>query len=411
LIQRRRIVICSLGVPDEREGASLVIIYNFIAPLRRADFDILHVVLLEGEPGVAEPALANYRAKVGGPHFEIVSATARKFVEQGARGHNLSLSDCNAVRQRASEFCADLVVAFDIIPAWVAAAIPAKRKLAWLGDLNFQTTFYHGLYGLQERPWRLLSFLKYWLAARNWRQVYARVLSKYDEVIVSADSSVAQIAKLGLSNHSYRPYPWPVEDLPSAAAAKPATPTFMFFGNLVGLGSRSALHFMVAQVYHRLVERWGKGGFRVLIAGRGNLPGWFAAAIADKPEFVQIGFVEDLPATLAECHGVLVPIDVPVGNRTRVLYALSQGVLVIAHANVALGNPALIDDQTCALARDGASFAARMGRAFTEQDWGRRVGEAGRLAYMKSFHPDRAGADFLSRVEANLAAPVHYEVA
>src|SRR5437762_2857619 len=48
--QRKRVVLCTLGVPDEREGASLVIIYNFIAPLRSADFKVLHIVLLDEQP-------------------------------------------------------------------------------------------------------------------------------------------------------------------------------------------------------------------------------------------------------------------------------------------------------------------------------------------------------------------------
>ncbi|WP_164603352.1 glycosyltransferase [Rhodopseudomonas sp. BR0M22] len=405
MTNHRRVVICSLGVPHPREGASLVIIYNFIEPLRRAGFDILHIVLLEGDSAAAGPALESYRTTVESPHYEIVTVTTRKFVDQGPRAHTIDLSGCSRAIERATKFRADLVIAFDIVPAWVAASIPSRRKLAWLGDLNFQTTYYHGLYGLQERPWRLLSFAKFWLAARNWRHVYAKVLADYDEVIVSAESSVAQIAGLGLRNHGYRPYPWPVDDPPSDPSPKPATPTFMFFGNLVGLGSRSALHFMVAEVYRRLIGLWGQGGFQILIAGRGHLPEWFSVAIADKPEFVRIGFVEDLPATLAGCHGVLVPIDVPVGNRTRVLYALSQGALVIAHANVALGNPALIDGETCALGHDGKSFVARMERAFADPDWSQRIGEAGRTAYMQLFHPGRAGADFLSRVEALLAPP------
>jgi hypothetical protein len=98
---------------------------------------------------------------------------------------------------------------------------------------------------------------------------------------------------------------------------------------------------------------------------------------------------------------------VPVGNRTRILYALSQGSLVIAHRNVALGNPALIDDETCALARDGDEFVARMHHAFEDETWSRRVGEAGRRAYEALFHPDKAAADFLARVNANIAATAY----
>ncbi|OAF18827.1 hypothetical protein AXW67_39730 [Bradyrhizobium neotropicale] len=396
LQRRRRIVLCTKGVPDEREGASLVIIYNFLEGIRSQSFDVLHLVILN-EGHKDHEAFEAYRESVSTDHFEVLAATTRKLVVQGAREHRIDLSPVAKLIERGREFAADLFIAFDILPAWLGAEIPATRKLAWLGDLNFQTTYYHGLYGLQERPWRIFAFAKYWLAARNWKHVYARVLSSYDEVIVSAASSEEQLDRLGLRNHQYCPYPWPVIDAPVPYRAKPDTPTFMFFGNLVGLGSRSALHFMVTQVYSPLVKLWGPGGFKILLAGRGNLPEWFAEAIKDKPEFVRVGFVENLPSTLAECHAALVPIDVPVGNRTRILYALSQSTLVIAHENVALGNVALVDGQTCALAASGREFVARMKRAVDDPLWARRVAEAGRQVYKDLFSPEKATAEFIAR--------------
>ncbi|MDD1602340.1 hypothetical protein DCM79_18250 [Bradyrhizobium sp. WBOS07] len=334
-----------------------------------------------------------------------MAATARTLVVQGAREHRIDLLPVAELIKRGREFSADLFVAFDILPAWLGVEILAKRKLAWLGDLNFQTTYYHGLYGLQERPWRIFAFAKYWLAARNWKRVYARVLSSYDEVITSAASSVEQLRRLGLRNHQYCPYPWPVIDPPVPYRAKPDIPTFMFFGNLVGLGSRSALHFMITQVYGRLVKLWGHNGFKILLAGRGNLPEWFAESIKDKPEFVRVGFVDNLPSTLADCHAALVPIDVPVGNRTRILYALSQSTLVIAHENVALGNVALVDGQTCALASSGEEFVARMKRAVDDPLWARKVAEAGRKVYKDLFSPEKATAEFIARTNRLLTLP------
>ncbi|MCG2630719.1 glycosyltransferase [Bradyrhizobium sp. WYCCWR 13023] len=404
--RRSRIIVCTKGVPDEREGASLVIIYNFLQGIRARSFDVLHLVLLDEGPKDQE-AFEVYRRSVENEHFEILAAATGPLVVQGVREHRIDLSAVTKLVERGYEFAADLFIAFDILPAWLGFEIPATRKLAWLGDLNFQTTYYHGLYGLQERPWRIFAFAKYWLAARNWKRVYARILSQYDEVIVSAASSEEQLNRLGLRNHQYRPYPWPVIDTSIPYRAKPDIPTFMFFGNLVGLGSRSALHFMVAKVYGPLIKLWGPGAFKILLAGRGNLPQWFAEAIKDKPEFVRVGFVENLPATLAECHGVLVPIDVPVGNRTRILYALSQSALVIAHENVALGNIALVDGQTCALAGSGEAFAARMKRAVDDPLWARQVAEAGWQVYRDLFSPEKATAEFTARIDRLIGvAPV-----
>ena len=401
--QRKRIVLCTQGVPNARDGASLVIIYNFLLAIRAEPVDVLHLVLLDENPK-SRDALEAYRRFAANERFRVLAATTSQLVTQGAREHRIDLSAAAELIERAREFAPDLFIAFDILPAWLGLELPATRKLAWLGDLNFQTTYYHGLYALQERPWRVLAFAKYWLAARNWKHVYARVLSTYDEVILSAASSEEQLSRLGLRNYKYRPYPWPVIETPIPYRAKPSTPTFMFFGNLVGLGSRSALHFMVAKVYGPLLKLWGPSGFKILLAGRGDLPEWFGRAIADKPEFVRIGFVEDLPSTLAECHAALVPIDVPVGNRTRILYALSQSTLVIAHQNVALGNPALVEDQTCALAGSGEEFVARMKRAFNDPIWARQVAEAGCQAYKDLFSPEKAAADFVARIDRLLRA-------
>lgn len=384
-------------MPDEREGASLVIIYSFLQAIRAQSFDVLHLILLD-EGQKDQRAFEAYRGSASNDHFEVLAATTGQLVVQGAREHRIDLSSAAKLIERGRQFAADLFIAFDILPAWLGLEIPATRKLAWLGDLNFQTTYYHGLYGLQERPWRIFAFAKYWLAARNWKQVYARVLSSYDEVIASAASSEEQLKRLGLKNYEYCPYPWPVIDTPVPYRAKPDTPTFMFFGNLVGLGSRSALHFMIAKVYRPLVKLWGAGGFKIILAGRGSLPEWFAEAIKDKPEFVRVGFVENLPSTLAECHAALVPIDVPAGNRTRILYALSQSTLVIAHENVALGNVALVDGQTCALAASGGEFVARMKRAVDDPLWTRRVAEAGCQAYKDLFSPEKATAKFIARI-------------
>ncbi|WP_157158815.1 glycosyltransferase [Bradyrhizobium genomosp. III] len=403
--RRRRIVVCTKGVPDEREGASLVIIHNFLQGIRAQSFDILHLVLLDEGQKDCE-AFEAYRASIADEHFEVIAASTGQLVVQGAREHQIDLSRAAKLIERGREFAADLFIGFDILPAWLGLEIPAPRKLSWLGDLNFQTTYYHGLYGLQERPWRIFTFAKYWLAARNWEHVYARVLSFYDEVIVSAASSEGQLNRLGLTNHRYCPYPWPVIDDPVPQCEKPDIPTFMFFGNLVGLGSRSALHFMVTKVYGPLIKLWGPGGFKILLAGRGSLPKWFADAIKDKPEFVRVGFVEDLPSTLAGCHAALVPIDVPVGNRTRILYALSQSTLVIAHENVALGNVALVDGQTCALAVSGGEFVARMKRAVDDPLWARRVAESGCQVYKEFFSPEKATAEFIARTNRlAVAAP------
>jgi hypothetical protein len=78
---------------------------------------------------------------------------------------------------------------------------------------------------------------------------------------------------------------------------------------------------------------------------------------------------------------------------------------VIAHKNVALGNPALVDGETCALASNGAEFLARMQRSVEDQAWAQKTAENGRQVYETLFHPSAAGTNFLSRVDQHLIQP------
>ena len=174
------------------------------------------------------------------------------------------------------------------------------------------------------------------------------------------------------------------------AAGLPDTPTFLFLGTLQALGSRSAFHFILHELYPELVRRWGSGGFRIVIAGRGELPAWASTMLATTPELEHVGFVEDLAGLLGSVHAAIAPISVPVGNRSRILTALAAGTVVVAHENAALGNPDLVDGVTCFLAADAASFAERMARTVDDPDAAREVAARGEELYRSRFRPDAA---------------------
>ena len=137
-------------------------------------------------------------------------------------------------------------------------------------------------------------------------------------------------------------------------------PSFLFFGALAGLGSRSALRMLLTELYPRLVRMWGPGGFQLFLAGTKQPADWVQAAIQQKPEIKFEGFVDDLVGFMGRCHAVLVPIKVPVGNRSRILTAMAHGALVIAHRNTALGNADLVSGENCLLAGSADEFLQHM---------------------------------------------------
>jgi glycosyltransferase involved in cell wall biosynthesis len=113
-------------------------------------------------------------------------------------------------------------------------------------------------------------------------------------------------------------------------------------------------------LYPQLVSLWGRDGFSIVICGIHAVPPWVQKSLAGISEVRILGFVENIAEVLLSSHGVIVPIDVPIGNRTRIITSLALGVPVIAHANTALGNPRLTDGKTCFLAKDAAVFVERM---------------------------------------------------
>jgi glycosyltransferase involved in cell wall biosynthesis len=400
----KRLLICSAGVPHESEGASVVLYYHYIARLKHEGHVIRHVVLLDSS--WSDAAVEAYRRKLGSPGtFVVTVIRATHFYRSGRIRPHLDAEAAKAVRRHAEAFAPQAILCFDILAAWLLDRVTSAPRIVWLGDLNFETFLYHALYAARENPLRAVHLPSNWLSCLGWRRLYARVLRGTNQVLVASHSSERALARLGVTAE-YEPYPWPTETSPERTTPLPALPSFLFFGQLTGLGSRSAFHFLMDKVFPLLRERWGEGGFRIMLAGRGVLPDWVLAAIADKPEIERLGFVENLDSVLAVCHAVLVPIDVPVGNRSRILTAMAMRSLVIAHANTALGNPDLVDGETCYLAGDAKGFVHAMEDAVDDPAKRKAVVDRALRCYRERFHPERAGARLAERVALLSSAAV-----
>jgi glycosyltransferase involved in cell wall biosynthesis len=397
----KRLLICSAGVPHVSKGASVVLFYHYIARLKQDGYIIRHVLLLEGESW-SDADVAAYRGELGAPgRFEIIALRSSRLYESGRLIHSCDPATAATVRRLTAEFAPDAIICFDFLPAWLLDGATSAPRLVWLGDLNFEGFWQHALYATREDWRRAIHLPSMWLSCAAWKRLYARVLGRAEQVIVAAHSSEKSLGRLGVKAE-YEPYPWPAGAAPSPEPELPGVPSFLFFGQLTGLGSRSAFHFLMEKVFPLLRRQWGEGGFRIMLAGRGALPDRVLATIADKPEFQRLGFVEDLAAALASCHAVLAPIDVPVGNRSRILTAMALRGLVIAHENTALGNPDLVDGETCYLAGDAAGFAAAMAASVDDPARREAIIDRAFCRYSEHYRPDRAAARLSARVETLL---------
>jgi glycosyltransferase involved in cell wall biosynthesis len=313
------------------------------------------------------------------------------------------------VMEEIADFHPHVMVCFDLLSAWLAATTSDFVKLAWLGDLNSQTYWYNALYGVKERtihPSKIVPYLGLiWAQCRMWKRIYRDVLSRMSSIIVSSKSSEKILKSWGLQA-KYLPYPWPKGSVSVSTEGKKILkkPTFLFLGSLKGLGSRSAFHFMIRRLYPRLVDLWGNHGFEIIVAGRGGLYEWVEEELKRRPEFRYIGFAEDIEEVMNSCHAVVVPIDVPVGNRSRIITAMANRTLVIAHANTALANPELLDGKTCLLARNVEEFVQKMKEAASASSRILQIVEGGGRVYDENFQPAAACNLFIEEVNKILLA-------
>jgi len=377
-----RLLVVTVDAPHKSRGAGLVLFWHYLDGVRRAGWHVRHIAI-----GTAAAAGSEFALSIAEPGvFEVEAFEASAPIRESLRGLSIDRRAIAPALARARAFVPDVILAFDIHAAWAFEEVESPARVVWAGDLMFDITRYHALYAARE-DWRRWphSMLRL-IVARNWLPVYRRVLGAASFVVASSISSVAKLAKLGVSSE-FQPYPWPDPGRVSRLRP-PAKPTFVFFGNLSALGSRSALHFALDEVVPRLRRIWGAGGFELRFAGTGKLPGWAQSAFARAPEAKSYGFVDDLSGFVAQSHGVIAPIDVPVGNRTRILTALAYCVPVIAHRNAALGNPSLVDGETCFLAANPKDFVERMAICVADPERAARIAEGGRRAYERDYAPE-----------------------
>jgi len=397
---RRKLVLVIPCIPNPTDGASVVLYFWYAYALRHAGYKVLNVLLLQNEDD--KEKLDEYRKLLEeDDNFRVVQIVCDTPIAYhkwlGPRHVDEGL--LKEMSRVVTEFNPDALVCFDFMSAWATATCGTKTKIAWLGDLNFQSYWYNGIYAFQRKDYKN-SFVNF-LYSHPWKRCYKKALSDFKKIVVSSGSSVGQLAKLGLDSE-YLPYPWPAAE--SAKRTPPPIPTLAFFGNLGALGSLSAISALVEDVYPKLIGRFGRGNFRIKIFGRGQLPAFAMKIISSSSEFETLGFVPDLGPLLAECHAMIAPIEAPVGNRSRILTALAHRLPVIAHTNTALGNPDLKSGINCCLGNTADEMLAHFYELIDDPFYADDIAENGYQLYVNKFHPLAASRALLQRIADAMVA-------
>ena len=123
------------------------------------------------------------------------------------------------------------------------------------------------------------------------------------------------------------------------------------------MGSKSAINYLFNFIYPTYKKIWGEDGFTIYVCGTYKLGFKLEKKINKLKNIKLMGFYKNLNNLASDCHACLFPIDVPVGNRSRIVTAMASGWPIIAHKNVSIGNPSLISGKNCLLANNPTDFS------------------------------------------------------
>lgn len=180
----------------------------------------------------------------------------------------------------------------------------------------------------------------------------------------------------------------------------PSEPTALFLGSLVYPPNRNAAVYLMREVWPRVRRRVPEA--RLVIAGPNpdSVPG-----SDDPPAGVEFrGFVKKLDPLYAGTRVVCAPIFAGGGTRLKIIEAAAFGRPVVA-TTVGAEGLELEDEREILLRDDPDGFAAAVTNLLEDDEWARRIGEAGRTAVAHTYDRDRI-VERIRAVTASCAKPL-----
>ena len=134
-------------------------------------------------------------------------------------------------------------------------------------------------------------------------------------------------------------------------------------------------------------KTWGINNFSIIIGGRTKLPKIYDKYLETYSEISYVGYISDLKSFLKQFSALLIPISLPLGNRTRVLDGLSFGIPVVGHKALSNGNPYLINEVNCLLADTGNDFIIKLDRLCNNSKLYNDIIKNGIMTYDLTYNP------------------------
>lgn len=414
-----RVAVVVGGVPNPTSGGGALTAWSVVSYLASAGHEVAVLPLLEGEfvdPRMGAAARFAALRALGVTVIPVaVPATVAAGAQRGRLRRLVRPSDAE-VFPAASASTAVLEAVRDMAPevvfvyhfeGLVASRALAGRvpRLAAVGDPPHLPPFYRR----RAEPRALsLATARSSVRARTTERGLARtavdLLRECEAAGAFAAHHAAWLRSRGVKHCAYLRTPVPDPLGPDWRAARDSLPTrerprILLVGHFRGVVTLDGLGLFATGVLPRLEAALGRDGFEVRVMGGYDPPEELRKAL-DRPSVHILGHVEEPTEEFQSADVLLVPNEIPLGVRVRILVGFSYGCCVVTHSANALGIPELAHGKNAMLGHNADDLVRHVLRALAEPDLRRELEAGGRMTYDRFFRPDVAGARIASILES-----------
>ena len=174
-------------------------------------------------------------------------------------------------------------------------------------------------------------------------------------------------------------------------------------GSQAATGNMLALDYLARRVLGPLKQAFGSTPYEVRLYGGGKLRPELAA-ILNRPEVRNVGYVEDIDTALLSAQVFLCLNNATIYkvNQSRYLHAWSLGGCVVAHRDAALSLPEMVHGENALLGSTPGEIAELIARAAGDKPLRRRLGRNGYETYRRYFKADSVATDLVERMQIAL---------
>lgn len=223
----------------------------------------------------------------------------------------------------------------------------------------------------------------------NFKRLEANLLRNFESVADFASDQSEEIRRLGIGTCGY--FINPAHDFggPSWRERREAVNgrsklKVLMMGSLGTQYSRFGLEIFANDILPILEKGLGPERAEIHLVGNGQIPKHLAKKL-DSPMMNIRGWVESAELEYLTSDIVLVPNPIRLGQRTRVMHALSSGCCVVAHEANVFSAPELVPGHHLLTGENGAELAAAIISVANDASLSERVGRFGREAFEQHY--------------------------